>query len=157
MYSDETKLKKSLAMKGRILTNEYKSNISKARKGVEPWNKGLKLPEQTGEKNSFYGKSHSEETKSILSENIRNIGQLCLKKENVRLLKKEVELKLRGTNKGMNNPSAKIYKVVSPKGIKIICKGSLKEFCKNNNLDSSTRYDVAKGIKPKTTRSKHYG
>lgn len=49
--SDETKLKISAALKGKLKSEEHKKKMSKAQKGIK-----------IGSLNSFYGKTHSEET-----------------------------------------------------------------------------------------------
>ena len=65
---------------GKHHTEEAKVKIGEAHRGRTPWNKGLKCPPptpearakmsaaQSGEKNHFYGKHHSEETKAKLRE-----------------------------------------------------------------------------------------
>lgn len=55
--SDDTKLKKSRAGKGRQFSETHKKNLSEAKKGTK-----------TGQDNPFYGKTHTEETKKKLSE-----------------------------------------------------------------------------------------
>lgn len=57
IQSEETKQKISNALKGRTYTDEYKYKVS---------------VRQTGCNNSFYGKSHSKETRKRISENTSN-------------------------------------------------------------------------------------
>ena len=69
-------------MYGRTHTDAVKLKLSERMKGVSPKNKGIRMSEErlekhrlamkvrdiTGERNGFFGKSHSEDTKKILSE-----------------------------------------------------------------------------------------
>lgn len=66
--SMETRQKLSDALKGRILTEEHKKNISK---GI------------TGEKNPFYGKHHTKETKRKLLEAQKSRKQILCVETNV--------------------------------------------------------------------------
>ena len=74
IHSKETKLKMSLAKKGKIFSDEHKANLAKNHKG----NTGKKFSAETkskmskaqlGENNGFYGKNHSNETKAKISAN----------------------------------------------------------------------------------------
>lgn len=60
---------------GKKRTYSVKLKISKALKGRIPWNKGSKRPEHSqrmaGEYNPFYGKKHSEETRTKMKQNRR--------------------------------------------------------------------------------------
>ena len=64
--------------RGAERTPEWKLHISEGNKGQSPWNKGktYTLPHMqgkySGEKNPFYGKHHTEETKALFSELARN-------------------------------------------------------------------------------------
>jgi hypothetical protein len=85
--SEETKRKMSLARKGKPHSKEHRENIGKALKGrvITPeWREKLRFAAEqriaspatklkmseshTGEKNHFFGKHHSDETKKIVSE-----------------------------------------------------------------------------------------
>jgi hypothetical protein len=73
VVSEETKKKQSGKMKGRILLGEHKRIVSEAnkrRKGeIKSEEIRRKMSEANkGEKNSFYGKTHTEETRRKLSE-----------------------------------------------------------------------------------------
>ena len=53
-----------------IFSEEAKKHISEAHKGLIPWNKGKKCPQLCVKKKS--GWHHSENTKKIISENLKN-------------------------------------------------------------------------------------
>lgn len=69
--TEEAKQKMRDARKKYVTTEETKQKISESLKGRIPWNKGIKYSEnqkinlrgKCGEKNSFYGKHHSEDVK----------------------------------------------------------------------------------------------
>lgn len=67
IVSDETKLKISQSHTGKTLSPEHKAKISDARKGIEPWNKGIKSP-MSGENHPWFGKNHKVETKQKISD-----------------------------------------------------------------------------------------
>ena len=59
------------------MTDEHISKISESNKGHKAWNKGKETPQEvkekiiistSGEKNHFYGKTHSDETKEKIKE-----------------------------------------------------------------------------------------
>ena len=50
-------------MRGRKQSNESREKLSVSCKGRVPWNKGKKCPQLSGERNGFFGKRHSDETK----------------------------------------------------------------------------------------------
>ena len=65
-----------LHMKGKHLSEETRKKISSAQKGMPAWNKGKKMSEEfcrknseshKGEKNSFYGRHHTDEAKERMS------------------------------------------------------------------------------------------
>lgn len=70
-FSEEHKQKISEALSNRKLSKETIARISKSKKGVKfSKEHRKKLSEKTkGEKNPFYGKTHSEETKKKISDN----------------------------------------------------------------------------------------
>ena len=70
----------------------------------------LRSTAHKGQKSAFKGKHHTEETKQKL-----------------KLLHK-------GLLTGEKNPSAKVFKIISPTGQMYIIKGTAKEFCIKNNL-----------------------
>lgn len=67
-----------------------------------------------GEKNPMFGKTHTTESKKMMS----------LKKQNKFI--------------GQNNPNSKNYIVISPDNTEYKLCGNVEEFCKNNNLSYST-------------------
>jgi group I intron endonuclease len=82
IFSEEMLKKLSDIKKGKTHTAEAREKMSKARKGKIPWNKGIPQTEEMknrisnslkgrycGEKNPFYGKKHSEETKLKMKKN----------------------------------------------------------------------------------------
>lgn len=92
---------------GKPCSEERKNNIRKALKGKPNGRKGIPLSEEhkqkislnhadvLGEKNSFYGKTHSEETRKKISE--ANVG---------RTISEEHKKILSLTHKGKPNPAA---------------------------------------------------
>lgn len=76
--NEETRIKLSESMKGRVFTEEHRDNIRNALIGKplseerkEKISKSLK-GKRTGKENSFYGKHHDEETRIKMSENNKN-------------------------------------------------------------------------------------
>lgn len=71
VYSEERNKRVSQSNLGKPKTAEHRKNISLGRRGIspktDPWNKG-KGDYMKGDKNHFYGKHHSEETKTYISE-----------------------------------------------------------------------------------------
>jgi len=92
---------------GNKWNEEQKENFSIIRKGTKPWNKGKKFPQIKGEKNGmygktkdknpFYGKKHSEETRKKISESLKGIP---LSEEH----KKKKSLSMKGKLSGTKNP-----------------------------------------------------
>lgn len=85
-HSDETKNKISNALRGHHHSDESKRKMSSSLKGRTVWNKGKKcepLSDETrqklsnalsGEKNPFYGKHHTEESRRKMSEAAKNMS-----------------------------------------------------------------------------------
>lgn len=69
-WSDERKKHLSEKLKGRIFSAETKKKISEARKGshVSEETKKKLSEQRVGELNNFYGKTHTEETRKIMSD-----------------------------------------------------------------------------------------
>lgn len=63
--SDETKLKKSIALKGRIFSKETRKKMSVSQKGKTPWNKGKK------------GLQASWKRKPVKGINLNTLQDLC--------------------------------------------------------------------------------
>ena len=64
------------APKGVIFSESHRQNISRVRKGKSvhtPESKRLLSIKSAGEKNPFYNKKHSEETKLIISNKLKNV------------------------------------------------------------------------------------
>jgi hypothetical protein len=58
----------------------------------------------------------------------------------------------KGISKGSNNPNAKKWLLISPKGDKIIVEGSFDKFCRENKiLSSSLRYYKGTQVPPLST------
>jgi len=117
--SNEKKKKISQTLKGHIPWNKGKTDVyseetkeamSKTtfKEGHIPWNKG-KVGIISGDKNPFYGKKHTEETKKKMSESHKD----CIpwNKGKVNVFSKETRLKMSqnrvGKQKGENNPAWK--------------------------------------------------
>ncbi len=70
--SKEVKAKISKALMGHDVTEEQRARMSMKRlkyfETHDPWNKGKKCPQLSGENNGFYGKSHTEEVKDMLAQ-----------------------------------------------------------------------------------------
>lgn len=70
IYGEDRNNKVSAALKGKPKTAEHRKNISLGRTGIklnyDPWNKG-NGEYMRGGKNHFYGKHHSEETRTKIS------------------------------------------------------------------------------------------
>lgn len=123
--SEETKLKQSLAKKGKALSEEHKSKLSEVRRGKEPWNKGqtkennesLKRMSESkrGESNYLFGKKRTEEEKQKLRE--RTKGKTW--EEIVGVEKaKEVKEKISNGKKGKSHSLETITKLKEFKGDK---------------------------------------
>lgn len=79
--SEEIKQKNREKLQGKPKTEEHKSNLSKSHIGCVPWNKGIpwseeikqknreSQPDTSGEKNHFFGKRHTEESRQKISNN----------------------------------------------------------------------------------------
>jgi len=148
--SEDTKRKKSESMKGRIFTEKHKKNMSESMKGKKSWSKGRKFPEWCGENNGFYGKTHKNETKKILSEKAKKQWKNYSEEKRNKIIKKRKRY-------GNNNPAAKKFRVTSPAGVETICDGNINSFCEKHQLNYRMMLGLAKGIIPKTKRSKYYG
>lgn len=74
-HTDATRRKMSESSKGRIISVEQRKKISKTLKGRKLKPEVVeKMKLNTGDKNPFYGKNHTEETKKKISESKK--GQL---------------------------------------------------------------------------------
>lgn len=71
VVSLETRAKQSVASKGRTLSAESRAKISQTLMGNVPWNKGLKVPQLSGENNPMFGRKHTAESVQKISDALR--------------------------------------------------------------------------------------
>jgi len=57
--------------KGQFIKGTRPSKGTEFKKGHQPWNKGLKLPQLSGKNHHMYGKHHTEESKKKMSESLK--------------------------------------------------------------------------------------
>lgn len=107
------------------LTHPGLKKASEALQGNVPWNKGI--PGPTGRDNSFYGKKHTQEAKSLMS------------------------AFQRGRMAGKKNHKALTFKFVSPTGEEFLVTGEFAKFCKEKNLPQASMRKVL--LTGKMTRS----
>jgi len=103
-----------------VFTDEWRKKLSESKSG-DKW---------TGNKNPFYGKRHSKETKEKISaihkgKQTGKDNPFYGKKHN----KKSKEL-IGNKNRGVNSGRVLKYEITSPDGIKYYIKDGLYEFCK---------------------------
>lgn len=131
-HSEETKRKISEGNKGKIVTKE---SIEKRRKTIEK-NGGC-----SGEKNSFYGKHHSEEVKKKQSElmkgNKYNLGNHHSKEFKK---KKSAQMKEKYSNGG--NPRCKRVLHFANNGTLKETFFSLREAARNQNVSPATMHKL---------------
>lgn len=151
-------------LKGRIVSKETRLKMSKSRKGKDPWNKGKKLPQMSGENHIFRknpeiikkisialkGKAKSEEHRKKLSESISGENHPYFGKPMPKEIAKKISVALTGKKKSeehcrKNGEShAKVYKITKPDGTIEIIKG-LSKYCVLNNLDDRSMHRVISG------------
>jgi group I intron endonuclease len=137
--SEETKQKMSEALKGRIFTEEHKKNIGKSSKGrifTEETRKKMSnshLGKLVGEKHSWYGKKHTEETKKQLSELNRGSNNYFYGKTHTKEAKQK-----------MSSFHNKLLRLLSPSGEIVEEITTIRKFCEKYNLD---RKEISKVIK----------
>lgn len=96
-----------------------------------------------GEKNSFYGKQHSRETREVMS--LVRTGKIQTQETKDKRAKARTGKKCSEETKiKIGLSSAKTYFLISPDNIKREIR-NLRKFCSENNLKSDTMYDVVRG------------
>jgi hypothetical protein len=121
-HTQNAKLKNSLAHRGP----HYEANLLKKQAAKDPlFNKG--------EKNPFYGKTHSIETRHVLSKIRTGVP-----------LSETTKAKL---SIASTKALSKSYKVVDPNGHAILVIG-LKTFCRENNLPYTSLFATIKKNRP---------
>jgi len=128
-HSEKTKKQISESHMGKTLSEESKIKMSKAKKGIIPWNKNKKGLQVAWNK----GVPFSDEAKAKMSEASNNVG-----KNNPMYGRKHLEYSKELIAK------SKSFKwlVIDPFGRKFIIE-NLKKFCRKNNLDQSSLWRVA--------------
>lgn len=131
-HSDESKLKMSLATKGKPKSEEHKAKISKLLTGNKI-NLGKHHSEETKEKlrQKFTGTKHSEESKALMSQKLkghkRNIGRVTSEETKIKLskagkgrkLSEETIERMKLAAKGrVNTPESRIKQSIAMKGRK---------------------------------------
>ncbi len=91
-HTEESKRKISESSKNRTMSDETKEKIRLSNTGKKHTNKTKeKLREiqktKTGEKNQFYGKTHTDETKLLMSEKAKNREKMCCEHCNMKIQK----------------------------------------------------------------------
>ena len=121
-------------LKGVLWTDKQKEKL----KGRPSWNSGLKLPQFSKKNNSFYGKTHTKESKDKMKAwAAENLHQPMLGKnhnnetkrkisQNNRSAEPEIREKIRAASSGN-------YSLKSPEG-EIIKFTNLKKFCADNEM-----------------------
>lgn len=158
-----------------ISINEKLTNLTEGGEGIH----GLKFSEESkrkmseahkGEKNHFYGKTHSEETRKKLSKiikgkNLSGDNNYFYSKTHSVETKENISVKAKNRWKrgdlhlppvmvGKENPSTKKRLFISPDGVKYIVYG-MEIFCKEHNLSYDKIKDyVDKGKIPTPTEKK---
>lgn len=87
-----------------------------------------------GDKNGFYGKSHTAETKHIIA--LSKLGNIT---------NEETKNKQRDAMTGNKNSMSKNIHLISPEGIIIKCFGDFAKQCKQLNLPLSTMNRILSG------------
>jgi group I intron endonuclease len=146
---------------------------------IAGWNKGMKLPQCSGDKHHMYGKKHSEQTIEKIKKTMHdsdksawNKGVTGYKmppcsdetKEKLRIAnigkklnsehKQKISESKKGKNSGKSSTSSKTYDgfiLTSPSGDRYTKIECLTEFAKNNNLNMKCLWKLIKG-KTKSTR-----
>lgn len=149
---------------GHTLSEEHKIKISNSNKstydsGREPWNKGRETPQEvkdkiskstTGDKNHFFGKTHSEESIAKITE--ANIGRIHTE-ETKQKMSKSSKCKYYPHTYGvsvlqydMNNNLIKVFKSIKEASMETGCSSPrIVDVCKGNRKHTKNfiwRYDT---------------
>lgn len=119
------------------------NNWLRKRGATEQYRKTMSLA-CSGEKNGFFGKVHSKETRARLRNIFLNKKQsleTCQKKSAAHTGLKETELT---KNKKSEANSKNLYEIITPTGESLLSK-SLSKFCREHGLNSGALHDVALG------------
>jgi group I intron endonuclease len=177
-FQNNPELRKQQSEKSKINWQhpEYIEKMRPVIKKFAGWNRGIKMPEISGEKHPNYGKHHSEESKNKMKESLKgripwNKGVYgytsvpCseekkekLRKANIgKIISDEAKEKIsrnrKGKNAGKNSASAKVYEgfqLLSPNGTiytKIEC---LTDFTDEHGLNMKCLWKLLKGLTPST-------
>ncbi len=133
---------------GGILTNICESSRPPKHKGKtyqeiygDEWEEQIQKRMKTKKERGNYGgvKKHTEETKKKISEKVSgknnpSYGVPCSEERKRKISEKAKE---RFSN-GFISPSAKTWKITSPENKEYVIIGSLKEFCKSQNISYAT-------------------
>jgi len=127
----ETRMKISNTLKGRIISEETRNKISNSNKGkIFTYTHKQHIKENhhdvKGNKNPMYGKTHTKESKILMSKNSKGGNH-----------------PMYGV-KGENHPLSKEYIITDVDGNTSNIKG-LRKFCSDNNLDHCAMRRVAQG------------
>lgn len=162
----ETKLKKSMAFSGVPKSNEHRKKLSSSIKHKfeidTTYKEKLSIISKEWHKNHdnpFKGKSHSEETRQLMSVNHADFNG-----ENHPLYGKthseesKKKMSIAKKNKGFKPSTSKNLLLISPDGTEYKIYGKLTAFCVEHNLGEETiRKIYTKGIKPTRKNNRNYG
>lgn len=98
-HSKETKEKISKTKSNP--SKELRKRLSEMNKGRAPWNKGKKCPESEGDKNPFYGKTHSAESRKKMSNALKGEKHPLFGKTRSEQTKQKISNANKGERNGM--------------------------------------------------------
>lgn len=106
-----------------ICPSEGQRSFTTGMTHTDEW-KNLMSDKHSGDKNPFYGKKHSEDSKLMMSESAK---------------RRSDEWKVKQQNRKT------IYHYNTPDGKSLVIKGSLNKFCKENGLNTGAMSKVHRG------------